>query len=118
MTPSSRTRQRRRLPLWLVDLIRRFYAGAVARDLNFTMDMTDRGMDALEDRVAALEEIVAAGDAEAARLRERLRAELRASVAGYDHMPPDFRRRRCEWMGERVIIAAQEGARRRREARP
>jgi len=111
---SSRTRQRRRAPLWLLGLIRRFYAGAVARDLNFTMDMTDRGMDALEDRVAALEEIVAAGDAEAARLRERLREQLRASVAGYDHMEPDFRRRRCEWMGDHVIAASRAAAARHR----
>lgn len=32
MPTSSRTRQRRQLPLWLLDLTRRFYAGAVARD--------------------------------------------------------------------------------------
>ena len=116
MTPSSR--KRRQVPMWIMELRYRFYAGATARDLNFSADMTDRGLDALEERVAALEEVIAASWPRSAVLRRRLRAGLRASVAGYAWMPPDFRRRRCEWMGERVIIAAQEGARRRREARP
>jgi hypothetical protein len=110
VTPSSRRRPRRQLPLWLLALIRNVWAGAVARDLNYAMDMTGWVLDALEDRVAALEEIAAATDAEAPLLRERLRAGLRASVAGYDHMEPDFRRRRCEWMSDTVIAAHRAAA--------
>jgi hypothetical protein len=112
---SSRRRPRRQPPLWLLALIRHVYAGQVARDLSYITDMTDRGLDALEDRVSALEEVIAADDADAPLLRERLRAGLRASVAGYDHMEPDFRRRRCEWMGDTVIAAHRAAAARHRD---
>jgi hypothetical protein len=77
--------------------------------------MTDWGIDAVEDRVSALEEVIAARWPRSAVLRRRLRRGLRASGAGYDHMEPDFRRRRCEWMGDAVIAAHRAAAARHRD---
>ena len=75
------------------------------REVNDASDFAERNVDVLERRVAALEEIVAASWPRSVILRRRLRREIRASVAGYDHLPADFWHRRCEWHGEQVILS-------------
>jgi hypothetical protein len=103
---------RRRLARLRLELRHRFYAGAVARDLNFTSDMTDRGLDALEDRIAALEEVIAARWPRSAVLRRQLRRELRSVDAQYAGAEATFRRRRQQWQGDVIIIASLKAARR------
>jgi hypothetical protein len=101
--------------MWILELRYRFYAGETARALNYTTDMTDRGLDNLDDRIIRLEEIIAAGWPRSMALRRRLRRELRAVDAQYAEAADGFRDRRAEWAGTEIIIAAREGARRRRE---
>jgi hypothetical protein len=74
------------------------------REVNDANDFAERSADLLEQRVAALEEIIAARWPRSIVLRLRLRRELRASVAGYTDLPPDFWHRRCEWHGNQVIL--------------
>jgi hypothetical protein len=93
--------------MWILELRYRFYAGAVARELNFNAEMTDRAIDAIEDRVAALEEITAASWPRSAVLRRRLRRELRATDARYATAARDFRGRRAEWAADQGIISSQ-----------
>ena len=62
---------------------RRFDAERFARQANYSIDFSDRTIDICEDRISALEEIVAARWPRSWLLRRRLARSLRASVAGY-----------------------------------
>lgn len=119
MSASSRTRPswRRRWRTFRRELPYRFYAGAVARDLNYCTDMTDRAIDGLEDRVAALEEIIAARWPRSAALRRQLAREIRAVDVKYAEAGRDFRIRRSEWMGTEIVLASVAASKRRQGER-
>ena len=91
---------------------RRFDAERFARQANYSIDFSDRTIDICEDRISALEEIVAARWPRSWLLRRRLARSLRASVAGYA-APRDFAGRRSQAVGDELIFQAQ---RRRRGA--
>jgi hypothetical protein len=114
VTPSSRNRPR---PRWLLALTRHVYAGAVARDLNHSTEMTDRAQDHLEARVTALEEVLAARWPRSAALRRQLARELRAVDARYAGAGSSFRARRSEWAGTEITLASMRGAERRQGKR-
>ena len=80
-------RMRRRLRIWR----RKITLGSFAVDTNYSIEMTDLGIGALEDRVSALEEIVAARWPRSMFLRRRLARQLRASAATFAWAGPDFR---------------------------
>lgn len=90
----------------------RFYAGAVARELNETSDFADRSHDHLEARVAAIEEIIAADWPQCLALLLQLRREMRETDAAYAQAAATFRRRRTEWASDEVIESSLRFARR------
>jgi len=77
----------------------------------------DFALDALEDRIIALEQLVAARWPRRLFVRRRLAAEIRRTVTGYAEVASDFRGRRIEWAGETVPLASL-GGRARRAANP
>ena len=91
---------RRRLRIWR----RKITLGSFAVDTNFSIEMTDAATDALEDRVSALEEIIAARWPRSMFLRRRLARQLRASAATFAWGGPDFRTRRAEAMSEEIAL--------------
>ena len=102
MTRSSRTRPRwrRRLRTWR----RRITLGSFFADLNYSIEMTDAATGALEDRVSALEELLAARWPRRALLRRRLARKLRASSATFAWAGADFRTRRAEAVSEEIAL--------------
>jgi hypothetical protein len=72
----------------------------------------DRAADALEDRVIAIEQIIAARWPRSLLLRRRLAHEIRASVARYPYTPYDFRERRIQAVAERLHVEQLERDRR------
>ena len=113
MTPSSRTRPRRLLPMWILELSYRFYAGAVARELNFAMESTDRALDGIEGRLIAIEEVIAARWPRSAVLRRRLARELRATDRAYASTGDTFRARRIEAVIDGGLLEFQRQRERR-----
>jgi hypothetical protein len=85
-----------------------FDAEEFARQTVDAVEFGDRYAEDLEERVIRLEEIVAARWPRSWLLRRRLARELRASVSGYDDMPPGFRARRLEAVGDQVLFDARE----------
>lgn len=112
MTASSPRPPRRRRYFWR-DLRLRFYAGEVARELNYAVDIGDRAHDLIEDRVTRIEEIIAAGWPRSMVLRRQLRRELRDVDAAYAEAEETFRRRRQQWAGDEVILSSLRAARHR-----
>lgn len=86
-----------------------------ARQTASAVEFGDWCSNALEERVIRLEEITAARWPRNWLLRRRLARELRASVAGYDWMGPDFRGRRLQAVGDQILF---ETARSSRQERP
>ena len=82
---------------------RRFDAERFARETNYSVETTDAAAGALEDRVSALEEIIAARWPRSMFLRRRLARQLRASAASFAWAGPDFRTRRAEAMSEDIV---------------
>jgi hypothetical protein len=97
LTRSSRTRR------WRI-LHRRIFAASFFAELNYSIDMTDAAADALEDRVSALEEIIAARWPRSIFARRRLARQLRASAATFAWAGGDFATRRAEAMSEDIQI--------------
>lgn len=75
-------------------------------------EMTDRYLDMLEDRIIAVEEIIAAPWPRSWLLLRRLRRRLRASVAGYGWPGATWRGRRSEAATDDIIVLAPEHAER------
>jgi hypothetical protein len=99
---SSRTRSPFR---WRLEIMRRHvFVGQYAREVNFSIEESDRAIDVLEERVAALEEIIAARWPRSWRLRRRLARRLRASAATFAWAGGDFATRRAEAMSEDIQI--------------
>lgn len=78
------------------------------RDTVFYASRTDSELDMLEERVIALEEIIAARWPRSWLLRRRYARQLRASVAGYGWVGPGFRIQRMEAAGDLVGLSAEE----------
>jgi hypothetical protein len=85
-------------------LRRRLFVGSFAVDTNYSLEMTDLAIDVIEDRVSALEEIIAARWPRSMFLRRRLARELRASSATLAWAGPAFRARRGEAMSEDIAV--------------
>lgn len=102
MNRSSRTRGqwRRR---WRI-LHRRIFACSFFADLNFSIEEDELALDALEDRVSAIEETIAARWPRSMVLRRRLGRQLRASAATFAWAGPDFATRRAEAMSEDIHV--------------
>ena len=81
---------------------RRFDAERFARETNYSVETTDAAAGALEDRVSALEEIIAARWPRRILLRRRLARQLRASAAAFAWAGETFRARRAEAMSEDI----------------
>ena len=89
---------RRRLRLWR----RKIAFGSFARDVNFSIEMDGFAIDVLEDRVSALEEIIAARGRRRRVLCRRLARQLRASDDRFAWAGPTFAARRGEAMTEDI----------------
>ena len=94
---------RRRLRTWR----RRITLGSFAVDTNYSIEMSDAAIDALEDRLAALEEVIAARWPRRMVLRRQLARQLRASAATFAWAGPDFRTQRAEAMSEDITLRAR-----------
>ena len=70
------------------------------RDVVADSTMTDQLAEQLERRVTALEELVFARWPRSIAVRRRLAQDLRASVAGYGGVGPDFESRRIQAIGD------------------
>jgi hypothetical protein len=68
-------------------------------DIGRQIDFTDRTIDLNEDRISALEEIVAARWPRRMLLRRRLARSLRASAAAHAYAGRTFAGRRAEAVG-------------------
>lgn len=78
------------------------------RSTIFYGNCIDEELDAMEERVIALEEIFAARWPRSWLLRWRYARELRASVAGYEWVGPGFRDRRIEALGNLRAISQEK----------
>jgi hypothetical protein len=83
---------------------RRIVIGEFARATGFSIEMTDLGVDALEDRISAIEEIIAARWPRSTVLRRRLARKLRASDATFRWAGSTFAVRRAEAMSEDIAV--------------
>ena len=102
MKRSSRTRSPLR---WRLEILRRrVFVGSYAPEVNFSIETSGRAIDVLEDRVSALEEIIAARWPRSMILRRRLARKLRASAATFAWAGPDFATRRGEAMSEEIQV--------------
>ena len=108
MTRSSRTYRPWRLRL---RYLRRLLTGSYATAVNYEINTMDLGADINEDRISALEEIVAARWPRSMTVRRRLARQLRASAAGYAAMETDFTRRRSQAVGDELIMRIQRSRR-------
>jgi hypothetical protein len=97
VTRSSRTYRPWRLR-W------RILTGSYAAANNLSIDVTDAAVAALEVRVSAIEEIVAARWPRRMFLRRRLARELRAMSATFAWAGADFRTRRAESVSEEIAL--------------
>jgi hypothetical protein len=82
----------------------RIFTGSFAAATHYSIEMTDFGVDALEDRVSAIEEVLAARWPRRVFLRRRLARQLRASDATFAWAGSDFRTRRAEAMSENIVL--------------
>ncbi len=105
LSPRPPRRLRRRVNRADLELLR--------REVITDSRMTDQLAEQLERRVAALEEIVAARWSRSIAVRWRLARDLRASVAGYREVGPDFESRRIQAIGDGWIepLSASRGQR-------
>lgn len=97
----------RMLPPWrrrLRYLRRRIIVGEFAVSTNYSIETTDQALDVLEDRISAIEEIIAASWPRSMVLRRRLARELRASSATFAWAGRTFRARRAEAMSEEIAF--------------
>jgi hypothetical protein len=111
---SSRTLRRLRWQRRIVRLHRRLVLRSFALEVNDWEEFTDDTTTMIEDRIIALEEIIAARWPCSAVLRHRLARELRASAAQGAHVGPGFARQRVQAVSEDLLVAHQ----RRRGTRP
>lgn len=103
--------------MWILELRYRFYAGAVACELNESDDFAARSADHLEARVSRLEEIIFARWPRSVVLRRRLARELREVDATWAESASDFRGRRIEWATAEIITSSLRFAARSRGER-
>jgi hypothetical protein len=87
---------------------------SLALELNVSFSFADEAESMLEDRITAIEEIIAARWWQRPALRRRLAAELRASARRGAHAADSFRGRRVEAVGDELI---EQDLRRRGEPR-
>lgn len=80
-----------------------------AVDTSHALEFTDWAFASLEDRVSAIEEIIAARWPRSMFLRRRLARALRESVAITAWAAPGFAERREEWVGEMLVQESLRG---------
>jgi hypothetical protein len=86
---------------------RRIAAERFARAVNYSIDTDDWAIAVLEDRVSAIEEIIAARWLRSLLLRRRLARGLRTSASTFAWAGDSFRARRAEQMSEDIEIRSR-----------
>ena len=108
MTRSSRPwRLRLRYLRW------RAFTGSYATATNYSVDSIGFAVDIGEDRLTALEEIVATPWPRSMTVRRRLARQLRASAAEYAAAETGFAGRRSQAVGDELITRIQRSRRSR-----